>query len=325
MVSNALTVLEATDTTGVVVQIVAPSESARRYAKASKSAGTLRAYGSALKSFYAWCQERQLVSVPATVETVVNFLSHEADAGRKVSSIAQKAAAIRWAHKTAGFASPTENEAVQSVMRGIRREVGTAANQKQPATAERIVAIVAHVPRDSLVGKRDKALLLLGFAGAFRRSELAALDVDDLTFGDHGVDVLIRKSKTDQEGQGHTIAVPHGVHLKPVEALEAWIEASGIKSGPLFRAVSRGGKIAEDAITGHTVANVVKRYAEKAGLDVDGFSGHSLRAGFVTSAADKGADLNRIMDVSRHVDPRTVRTYIRRADRYKDHAGAGFL
>ena len=184
--------------------------------------------------------------------------------------------------------------------------------------------MVAH-RADSLVGKRDRALLLLGFAGAFRRSELAALRVEDLTFGADGVDVLIRRSKTDQEGQGQVVAIPHGVHLKPVESLQDWLQAAGIKAGPIFRAVSRGGKVGEAALTGHSVANVVKRYAAAAGLDVSSFSGHSLRAGFVTSAADRGADLNRIMDVSRHVDPRTVRTYIRRADRYKDHAGAGFL
>src|SRR5690606_20413566 len=152
----------------------------------------------------------------------------------------------------------------------------------------------------------DRALLLVGFAGAFRRSELAALTVDDLTFGADGVDVLIRRSKTDQEGQGQTVAIPHGLHLKPVEALRDWLSAAAITAGPIFRAVSRSGRLAEEAITGHTVANVVKRYAKLAGLEVSGFSGHSLRAGFVTSAADRGAYLNRIMDVSRHVDPRTV-------------------
>lgn len=131
--------------------------------------------------------------------------------------------------------------------------------------------------------------------------------------------------KTDQEGAGKTVAVPHGTHLLPVQALQGWLAAAGITTGPIVRAVSRSGKVADEAITGHTVANVVKRYAKLAGLDVAGFSGHSLRAGFNTSAADRGADLNRIMEVSRHVDPRTVRTYIRRADRYKDHAGAGFL
>lgn len=322
MQSKALSVADARE---IAEHISAPGESAKRYARASKSEGTLRAYTSALKSYEAWCRRLGLVAVPAEVVTVVDFLSAEADAGRKVSSIAQKAAAIRWAHKTAGYQSPTELEPVVNVMRGIRRAVGAAPRQKLPATAERIISILAHVPADTLAGKRDRAILLLGFAGAFRRSELVALNREDLTFGADGVDVLIRKSKTDQEGQGQTIAVPHGTHLRPVDALEAWVDAAGITSGPVFRAVSRSGKIGADAITGHTVANVVKRYAKLAGLEVNDFSGHSLRAGFVTSAADRGADLNRIMDVSRHVDPRTVRTYIRRADRYKDHAGAAFL
>jgi integrase len=302
-----------------------PSEAARRYAQASKSAATIRAYAAGLRSFETWCEARGLVAVPSNVTTVADFLSAEADAGRKVSSIAQKAAAIRWAHKTAGLSSPTEAEAVQNVMRGIRRALGVAPKQKSPATAERILTILAHVPTQTLVGKRDRALLLLGFAGAFRRSELAALQLEDLAFGIDGVDVMIPRSKTDQEGRGQAVAVPHGRHLKPVEALQAWIEAAGIKAGPVFRAVTKGGKVGEEAITGHTVANVVKRYAGLAGLSAADFSGHSLRAGFVTSAADRGADLNRIMDVSRHVDPRTVRTYIRRADRYKDHAGSGFL
>ncbi|WEJ31975.1 site-specific integrase [Devosia sp. SD17-2] len=299
--------------------------SSRRYAQASKSDATLRAYGAALRSFEAWCKGFDLVALPAEISTVADFLSAEADNGLSVSTIAQKAAAIRWAHKTAGLPSPTEAEAVQNVMRGIRRSVGVAPRQKAPATAECILTILAHVPATTLVGKRDRALLLLGFAGAFRRSEIASLMVEDLAFGENGVDVTIRKSKTDQEGRGQAVAIPHGVHLKPVEALQAWLAASGIKSGPVYRAVSRGDKMGREAITGHTVANVVKRYAGKAGLAVADFSGHSLRAGFVTSAADRGADLNRIMDVSRHVDPRTVRTYIRRADRYKDHAGSSFL
>ena len=305
--------------------IVLPGESARRYARASKSSATLRAYAGAVRSFETWCRRRGLMTVPAEVATVVDFLSAEADAGRKVSSIAQKAAAIRWAHKTAGYPSPTEAEAVQNVMKGIRRAVGVAPRQKAPATAERIIAILAHVPTDTLIGKRDRALLLLGFAGAFRRSELAGLQFEDLTFGAAGVDVLLRRSKTDQEGAGQQVAIPHGVHLRPVEALQGWIDVAGITGGPLFRSVTRRGKIGETTITGHTVALVVKRYAAKAGLQVEDFSGHSLRAGFVTSAADRGADINRIMDVSRHVDPRTVRAYIRRADRYKDHAGSSFL
>lgn len=150
----------------------------------------MRAYASALRSYEAWCRQRGLVAVPAEVITVVDFLSAEADAGRKASSIAQKAAAIRWAHKTAGYQSPTELEPVINVMRGIRRSVGSAPKQKQPATAERIISIIAHVPADTPVGKRDRALLLLGFAGALRRSELAGIDREHLTFGKDGVDEI---------------------------------------------------------------------------------------------------------------------------------------
>ena len=209
-------------------------------------------------------------------------------------------------------------------MRGIRRTIGTAPVQKQPATAERLSAMLAHIPAD-LHGKRDRALLLLGMAGAFRRSELIGLDVEDLTFTEKGMDVTIRRSKTDQEGQGHLVAIPAGECLKPVAAVKAWLEAAGITSGPLFRPVNKAGRAGDERLSDRSVANIVKAYAGRAGLDLPAFSGHSLRAGFVTSAADRGADINRIMDQTRHTDPRTVRKYIRRAERYKDHAGAGFL
>lgn len=227
---NYVARIDKTSALPALVTVPTPGDSARRYARASKSDGTLRAYGSALRSFEAWCSAHGLQAVPADVTTVVDFLSAEADAGRKVSSIAQKAAAIRWAHKTAGLPSPFEAEAVQNVMRGIRREVGVAPVQKLPATAERILTMIAHIP-DTMAGKRDRAMLLLGFAGAFRRSELAALLIDDLTFGEAGVDVLIRRSKTDQEGQGQTVAVPYGTHLLPVQALQRWlakVEATNI-------------------------------------------------------------------------------------------------
>jgi integrase len=160
-------------------------------------------------------------------------------------------------------------------------------------------------------GKRDRALILLGMAGAFRRSELVALDVEDLAFTDKGLDVTIRRSKTDQEGQGYTGAIPTGESLRPVAAVRASLDAAAITEGPLFRPVNKGGAVSAERLTGWAVAKIVKGYAERAGLDADDFSGHSLRAGFVTSAAERGADLNRIMDQTRHIDPRTMRKYIR--------------
>lgn len=152
-----------------------------------------------------------------------------------------------------------------------------------------------------------------------------AINLEDLRTTKDGLDVAIRRSKTDQEAKGHTVAIPFGISLKPVYAVQDWIAASSISRGPLFRPINKGGVIGRSRLTDRSVASIVKRYAALAGLPEQEFSGHSLRAGFVTSAAERGADINRIMDQTRHTDPRTVRAYIRRAERYKDHAGAGFL
>ena len=294
------------------------------FAKASKSENTLRAYRVALTAFSAWCESKSVSSIPASPAAVAAWLSDRAKAGAKASSLTVAAAAIRHAHRIADLPSPTEAEGVQNVMRGIRRTIGTAKTQKAPATAEKLSAMLAHIP-NTITGKRDRALLLLGMAGALRRSELCGLNVEDLAFVESGLDVTLRRSKTDQEGQGQAVAVPHGTTLKPVEAVKAWIAASGITEGPLFRPINKSGRILPDRLTDKSLANLVKAYSGKAGLDASTFSGHSLRAGFVTSAADRGADINRIMDQTRHTDPRTVRGYIRRAERFKDHAGASFL
>ena len=294
------------------------------FAKASKAENTLKAYRVALTAFNAWCEVKGVASFPASPAAVAAYLSDRAKVGAKASTLAVIVSAIRHAHKVAGITSPTEAEGVQNVMRGIRRTIGTAKTQKAPATAEKLSAMLAHIP-STITGKRDRALLLLGMAGALRRSELCGLNVDDLAFVESGLDVTLRRSKTDQEGQGQAVAIPHGTTLKPVEAVKAWLEASGITEGPLFRPINKSGRILSDRLTDKSLANLVKAYSGKAGLDASTFSGHSLRAGFVTSAADRGAEINRIMDQTRNTDPRTVRGYIRRAERFKDHAGASFL
>ena len=185
--------------------------------------------------------------------------------------------------------------------------------------------MLQHVP-DTLTGKRDRALLVLGFSGALRRSELIALDVADLTPDRDGLRLHIRRSKTDQESFGHEIAIPHGRYLRPVEAVQDWLQSAGIANGPIFRPVSRSGRVrGAERLTAKSVAAIVKTYAARVGLKADDFSGHSLRAGFVTTAADRDVSESRIMDVTRHKDSRTVRTYIRRANLFKAHAGAAFL
>jgi integrase len=171
-------------------------------------------------------------------------------------------------------------------------------------------------------GVRDRALLL-GFAGAFRRSELVALNVADLQFCDGGLRVTVRKSKTDQEGQGATIAIVRGSSACPVNAVRIWIDAAGIYDGPVFRPGTRMGEISSRRLSARAVADIVKTYARRAGLKAANFSGHSLRSGFLTSAATRGASIFNMMDVSRHKSVETLRTYVRDAEIFRDHAGAG--
>ncbi len=298
--------------------------SARRYADEAKASSTRRAYRSDFAIFSAWCATRGLDPLPAVPAAVAAFLSAEADGGAKVATLERRRAAIRFAHLLAGLENPTNDRAVTVVMQGIRRSLGSARAQKAAATADRMAVMLATIP-DTLIGKRDRALLCLGFSGAFRRSELVALELRDLDEVADGMRVTIRKSKTDQEGKGASVAILAGVKLRTVEALKAWIEAAALTEGAIFRAVDRHGNVRPQALTAQVVALIVKRYALPAGLAVEDFSGHSLREGFLTSAADAGADVFKMADVSRHKSLDVLRGYVRRAELFKDHAGASFL
>ena len=196
--------------------------------------------------------------------------------------------------------------------------------RKAPAVAAKVLAMVALAP-EGLAGFRDRAILLLGFAGAFRRSELVALDVADIAETETGLLVSIRRSKTDQDGEGVTVAIARGDVACPARALREWLDAAGIETGPIFRAINKAGRVAAERLTDRSVANIVKAYAERAGFDASTFSGHSLRSGFLTSAAAKGASIFKMMDVSRHKSVDTLRGYVRDAELFRDHAGAGLL
>jgi integrase len=206
----------------------------------------------------------------------------------------------------------------------IRRTYGSARVRKAPAVAGKMLGMVATAP-DKLAGMRDRALLLVGFGGALRRSELVALDVADIQETETGLLVKIRGSKTDQERAGATIAIARGDVACPAKALREWLDAAGIEAGPIFRPIDKGGTVRASRLTCRSVANIVKAYAERAGFDASLFSGHSLRAGFLTSAAGKGASIFKMMDVSRHKSVDTLRGYVRDAELFKDHAGAGLL
>jgi site-specific recombinase XerD len=327
----------------------------RAYQQASKAESTVRAYASDARVFQRWCDLHNLFSLPSSPRVVAGFLVSEAQAGRSASTISRRLAAISFAHKLANLPDPTDDEGVRAALKGARRKVGVAPQQKAAATAEILTALLMRTP-DTLTGKRDRALLALGFAGAFRRSELVALDVADLIEHPEGLRVRVRKSKTDQEGRGFEKAIPHGRYIRPVALVHEWLDAAEITEGPVFRPISRAGNIRKAAQAAHprdgssdiegggpiphlskgadysaprlttqAVADIIKKYTAAAGLDASAFGAHSLRAGYITTAAERGADLARIMDQSGHRDPRTVVGYIRRANAFKGHSGSGFL
>ena len=225
--------------------VPADLKAVRDYVDASLAPNTRRAYRASLAAFRAWCEAEKVDALPASPETVAAFLSAGADEGLRVSTLEQRAAAIRWAHRAAGQENPTKSELVAATLKGIRRKLGVKPNQKAAATVDRLAAMVAKADPNTLKGKRDRALLLFGFASAMRRSELVALTVEDLEETKLGLLVTLRHSKTDQEGKGQQRAIPFGRRAEtcPVKALNAWLEAAEISEGRLFRSLTRHGQV----------------------------------------------------------------------------------
>ena len=290
----------------------------------SVSASTRRIYRSDFNIFREWCEAQNMQWMPAFPNSVAQFITEQALSGIKPSSLARRLAAISMVHRVLDCPNPTTHEIVKLTIKGIKRAYGTAQDKKAPATADRIESMIANCP-ETLIGLRDKALLLIGFAGAFRRSELVALTVNDIERTPEGIKITIRKSKTDQEGQGQLIGILNGTRFRAVDALYNWLHKSGIKEGFLFRRIRKGNSVQIAPLTDHAVAVIVKQYASKAGFTVDNFSGHSLRAGFITSGAQAGADLIKLMEVSRHKKTDTILGYVRESKLFENHAREKFL
>jgi len=303
-------------------ELVDPMASARAYLEAEKSSNTRRAYASDWADFSAWCGRVSEDPLPALPATVARYLAHLADVGLKSSTVERRKSAIAAAHKTAGFEPPTNFEGFKAVMRGIRRRLGKRKRKAALATAELLEQAIERIPA-TLHGLRDRALVLIGFAGAFRRSELVVITVDDVKRLPRGILIHVGRSKTDQEGAGATLPIPNG-KPKAVQALYTWLLAAGITDGPLFRNVDRHGCVGQ-ALTDRSVARIVKSVFAPLGVRVEDFSGHSLRAGFVTSALQAKVDPLKIMKQTRHVKVDTLKEYDRRENDFDDHAGGGFL
>ena len=306
------------------VALVPAADRAREFIRAAKAPATIRAYRADWRDFESWCSAHGLTSLPAAPGTVALYLAESADR-LKPATLTRRLAAISKAHSAAGNESPAsmKHAAVKEVLSGIRRTKGTASACKAPLLVGQLKAALRD-SREDLLGIRDRALLLVGFAGAFRRSELVSLEVADIAFTDDGLVITLRRSKTDQEGESRKVGIPHGSKPAtcPVRNLRAWLETAGISEGPVFRSVDRHGKLGVVALSGRAVALIVKRAARLAGLDAEVFAGHSLRAGLATSAAAAGASERSIMEQTGHRSVQMVRRYIRDGSLFRDNAAA---
>jgi len=279
---------------------------AHKVTEANRTSSTRRAYAADWRTFEAWCASHGVRALPALPEVVVAYLTHLGASGAKVSTIERALVALRHAHREANVDWP-EHRGIRETMKGLRRTLGTAQKKAAPIQDTDLPALLAGE------SSRDRALVLVGWSAALRRSELVALDVSDIEFSPQGVKITVRRSKTDQEGAGMVRAIPMGRALCPVKALWVYLQESGISEGRVF------------PLSDRTVVNVLRRIASKAGLDPARVSGHSLRAGFMSTAAVRGKSLAAIMRQSGHKSERVALGYIRAATVWQDNAADGLL
>lgn len=310
--------------TALASDLAVAAERVNDYIEKSKAANTLRGYASDWRCFVEWCAAHGLTALPAEAGTLSLYLSAHA-LRFKVATLERHVNAINFVHRRAGHPAPTESPAVREFMRGLRRERGVRREGKAALSVDDLRAMVDVLP-DTVAGRRDRALILLGFAGAMRRSELAALECRDLSFVPDGLVALVRRSKTDQEGEGQEVGISYGRRPKtcPVAAVRDWLEASSLTDGPVFRPINRHGQVSPKPLSGDAIARIVQRLAVQAGIASAGsnmpYGAHSLRAGHATTAAGAGVEERVIMRQGRWKSERTVRSYIRHGSLFTENS-----
>ncbi|CUI18145.1 conserved hypothetical protein (plasmid) [Candidatus Protochlamydia naegleriophila] len=320
----------------ILESLIYASKLANDYAKNSRSKNTVKSYGSDWKDFSFWCQARGLSTLPADPCTVACYLADRASqdyidsnenqrSPLKTSTLARRLSAISQAHKVAGLDFNRKHPSIQETWKGIKNTHGTAQKGKEPILIEDLRRMIDSIQLETegesrLIGFRDRALLLLGFAGAFRRSELVSLQLCDLKLVRDGYIIYLKRSKTDQQGEGREIAIPYGSNPTtcPVRALQDWINVGCLLEGPLFMPINRHGQKSTKAMSSHAVAIIVKKYAATKEI-ATGMSGHSLRSGFATSAAMAGVQEYAIMKQTGHKRSDTLKKYIRSRDLWRDN------
>jgi site-specific recombinase XerD len=290
------------------------------------SNSTRKAYANDWRIFKQFCLDNNYCFLPVTEQGLIAFLTQQATKNKALQTIKRRLAAIKFMHDLHGSTLELSDKMLTLILKGIaRQQVHKKNQQKKPISADLLNKMISFCNSDSLIGKRDKALLLFGFAGAFRRSEICNLTLDDLEETPHGLKVFLRHSKGDQFAQGQIVALPHGEKMGVISALKVYLEAANIYSGFLFRSIAKGEQRLGNQLTPLSVSLIVKKYIKLVGYNSYEYAAHSMRSGFLTEAAENGASLFKMLEVSRHKSTDTLLGYIRQSNLFKDHAGEKFL
>ena len=309
----------------IITDIKALQEETLLNLQSSKAKNTVRAYKSDFKDFGLFCAQNGFNSLPSEPKIVSLYLTYLSTKEAKMSTLKRRLVSIGVIHRLKGHYLDTKHPSIIENIMGIKRRKGTIQKSKKPLlinNLKELINVIDEQKNEDIKKLRDRTIILIGFSGGFRRNEIVSLDYDDLDFVEEGLKIQIRRSKTDQFGEGSVKALPYFNSSKycPVISLKNWIEISRIDSGPLFRRFVKGSKLSKSRLTDQTVALLIKKYLNLAGINSKNYSGHSLRSGFATSAAESGAEERSIMAMTGHKSTEMVRRYIKEANLFKNNA-----
>ena len=309
----------------IITDIKALKEETLLNLKSSKANNTVRAYKSDFNDFGLFCAQNGFKSLPSEPKVVSLYLTFLSTKNFKMSTLRRRLVSIGVIHKLKGYYLDIKHPSIIENVMGIKRRKGSIQKGKKPLLINRlkiIIDVIDEQKKEEIKKFRDRSIILIGFSGGFRRNEIVSLDYEDLDFIQEGLKINLKRSKTDQFGEGSVKGLPYFDNSKycPVVSVQKWINISKINSGSLFRRFSKGSKLTEYRLTDQTVALLIKEYIQLAGLDSKNYSGHSLRSGFATSAAESGADERSIMEMTGHKSTEMVRRYIKEANLFKNNA-----
>ena len=309
----------------IITDIKALQEETLLNLQSSKANNTVRAYKSDFNDFGTFCARNGFKSLPSDPKIVSLYLTHLSTKDAKMSTLKRRLVSIGVIHKLKGHYLDTKHPAIIENIMGIKRRKGCIQKAKKPILINSLKLIIDAIDqqnKEEIKKFRDRSIILIGFSGGFRRNEIVSLDCDDLDFVLEGLKINIKRSKTDQFGEGFTKALPFfdSSQYCPVVSLKNWLEISKITSGPVFRRFVKGSKLSENRLTDQTVALLIKKYLNLVGIESKYYSGHSLRSGFATSAAESGAEERSIMAMTGHKSTEMVRRYIKEANLFKNNA-----